>query len=170
MKLLNIGFIGGGMMTQIGHLPFYQDDPRCRVVAVCETRPSLIRALRNDFGIQAIIERHEDLLAVPEIDVVVISAPREATGPLTLAALEAGKHVITEKPMAHTYQQASQLVEMAKRMELSYSVGFMKRYDTGIQLAKKTISNLVQTNALGSLLTARIYDFSAELSDSRPGR
>src|SRR4051812_23133248 len=99
---IKIGFVGGGMIAQIGHLPFYLKDPRCDVAGITETRPSLMDALAQQFGATRIVKDHKALLADPGIKAVVISVPRAATGPLTLEALEAGKHVMAEKPMAHS--------------------------------------------------------------------
>jgi predicted dehydrogenase len=91
---------------------------------------------------------------------VIISAPRPATGPLTLAALEAGKHVLAEKPMAHSAAQAKTLVEVATARGLVYAVGFMKRYDPGVQAAKALFDAAVADGRWGRLLFARFYDFS----------
>lgn len=165
---MKIGFIGGGMMAQIGHLPFYMDDPRCEVVAVCESRPSLIVAIRELYKGVAIVENHEDILADTSIEAVVISVPRPATGPLVLSAIEAGKHVVSEKPMAHTLDQGRQLVAAAQNHGRQYHVGFMKRYDTGVQAAKTIFDLLRNGNRLGQLLTARFYNSSAEYAMSPP--
>src|SRR5258706_477349 len=96
---IKIGLVGGGMIAQIGHLPFYLNDPRCDVACIAEPRPSLMDALAQQVGAARLVKDHKALLADPDIKAVVISVPRAATGPLTLGALEAGKHVMTEKPM-----------------------------------------------------------------------
>jgi predicted dehydrogenase len=157
---VKIGFLGGGMIAQIGHLPFYLGDPRCEVRAIAESRPSLVDALTRKFGIKHIVRDHRVLLDDPEIQAVVISAPRAATGALTLEALEAGKHVMAEKPMAHSVEQAQKLVDAASRRKLVYAVGFMKRYDPGVQAAKALVDEVVADGRLGRMLLARFYDFS----------
>jgi predicted dehydrogenase len=157
---IRIGFLGGGMIAQIAHLPFYLADRRCEVVAVAESRPSLGEALSNQLGSGRVVTDHRALLADPAIQAVVISAPRAATGPLTLAALQAGKHVLAEKPMAHSAEQARRLVDAAAERKLIYAVGFMKRYDPGIEAAKALIDEVVAEERLGRMLLARFYDFS----------
>ncbi len=163
-----IGIIGGGMIAQIAHLPFYLSDSRCRVAAVAEFRPSLVAALTGAVGNAAIVADHDALLKDSAIDAVVISMPRSATGPITLAALEAGKHVMTEKPMAHTVEQAERLVGAGRARDLIYAVGYMKRYDPGIEAARQAFGSLLETQALGPLLFANFYDYSRNYAHPPP--
>lgn len=165
---IKIGFLGGGMMCQIGHLPFYRDDPRCDVACIAEPRPSLAAALRPQVGEMRVIADYGAMLEMPEIEAVVISAPRPATGPLTLEALRAGKHVLAEKPMAHTVEQAKRLVDAADADDLLYSVGYMKRFDPGIEAAARIFEELTQTGSLGDLVLARFYDFSKSYAVAPP--
>lgn len=148
------------MMAQVGHLPFYAADPRCVVSRICESRPSLVEALGQKFGRERIVADYAALLADDEIDAVIICAPRPATGPLTLSALTAGKHVLAEKPMAHSVAQARRLVDAATAKELTYAIGFMKRHDPGIQAAKSLFDQILADESLGRLLLARFHDFS----------
>jgi predicted dehydrogenase len=157
---VKIGFLGGGMIAQIGHLPFYLGDPRCDVRAIAESRPSLVDALARKFGVKHVVRDYRVLLDDPDIQAIVISAPRAATGALTLEALEAGKHVMAEKPMAHSAEQAQRLVDAASRRKLVYAVGFMKRYDPGVRAAKALVDEVVADGRLGRMLLARFYDFS----------
>jgi predicted dehydrogenase len=158
--LIKIGFIGGGMMAQIGHLPFYLADPRVEVVAVAEERPSLRAALSAKLGADRLLPHREALLTRSDIDAIVISSPRPATGPLTLEALSAGKHVLAEKPMAHSLAQARHLVEAAQEHKLVYAVGYMKLFDPGVVAAKAALDEMRASGRFGRLLLARVYDFS----------
>jgi predicted dehydrogenase len=157
---IKIGFLGGGMIAQICHLPFYLADPRCVVVRLAESRPSLVAAMRERLGAERVVGDHHALLKDPEISAIVISAPRPATGPLSLAALEAGKHVFAEKPMAHSAEQAQTLTEAATARGLTYAIGFMKRYDSGVQATKALFDAAIADGRLGRLVFARFYDFS----------
>jgi predicted dehydrogenase len=157
---IKVGFLGGGMIAQIAHLPFYLSDPRCEVACVAESRPSLVDALSRQLGPQRVVTDHRALLANHDIQAIVLCAPRAATGPLTLEALQAGKHVLAEKPMAHSVDQAQRLVDAATRGKLVYAVGFMKRYDPGVAAAKALLDETVADGRLGRMLLARFYDFS----------
>ena len=155
-------------MCQVGHLPFYRYDPRCGIACVAERRPSLVAALGAMVGEDRIVADHRTMLNMAEIDAVVISAPRAATGPLTLEALGAGKHVLAEKPMAHTAEQARRLVEVAEEKNLRYGVGYMKRFDPGIEAAVRTFEELKRNGRLGKLLLARFHDFSKSYAVAPP--
>ncbi len=159
-RCVKIGFIGGGMMCQVAHLPFYLGNRYCEVVAVAESRPSLVEALRHVVGQARVVNDYRSVLEDPAVDAVVISAPRPATGPLTLEALTAGKHVLAEKPMAHTFEQAERLVAAARDAGVLYSVGYMKRFDSGIERATEMLRQLRDSDRLGALLFARIFDYS----------
>jgi predicted dehydrogenase len=156
------------MMSQIGHLPFFLSDPRCHVVGIAESRRSLVEALGQDRRIRRIVPHHRELLADPQIDAVVISLPRAATAPVTLEALTAGKHVLAEKPMALTLEDARRLVDAAQSKHLTYAVGFMKRYDPSVQEARRLFRELCGGGRLGRLLVARFYNFSKVYAVSPP--
>lgn len=165
---ITVGMMGGGMIAQIAHLPFYVSDPRCLLLRICESRPSLVEALGKTFGPERIVGDYRTFLADDDIRAIIISAPRPATGPLTLAALTAGKHVLTEKPMAHSVEQAKQLVDAAAAKNLVYAIGFMKRYDPGIQAAKSLFERVNAEGHLGRLLFARFYDFANSYAVAPP--
>jgi len=157
---IRIGIIGGGMISQVAHLPFYFTDPRCEVIAIAESRPSLVSVLAKQYSAARIVSHHREILGDPQILAVVIVAPRPSMAPLALEALRAGKHVMMEKPMAHTAAQASQLIAAAEAANLVLAVGFMKRYDLGVQVARRVFAELQTSRRLGELLLARFYDFS----------
>jgi hypothetical protein len=77
-----------------------------------------------------------------------------------LEVLEAGKHVLVEKPMAHTIDQACRLVEAAAARQRIYAIAFMKRYDPGVQAAKMLLDDVLASGRLGKLLLARFYNYS----------
>lgn len=165
---LRIGIVGGGMISQIAHLPFYLADRRCEVWAVAESRPSLVRHLREAIGVGRVVEDPGELYADPAVSAIVIIAPRPATAPLALAALTAGKDVLVEKPMAHTVKQAVRLVDAARAKNRLLGVAFMKRYDAGVQAAKREFEHLLANRALGPLLLARFYDFARNYAHPPP--
>ncbi len=169
MKPLGLGFVGAGMIGQVAHLANYLDNPDCKVVALAELRPELGRLAAARHGVKKVYESHRDLLADTEVDAVVVVTRPHAHGPIVLDALEAGLHVLSEKPMAHTVEQALRLVEAAGRRKLTYAVGFMKRHDAGVQRAKAALDTLRASGELGRLLLLRAWcyggDFRRSTSD-----
>src|SRR5258706_15974669 len=99
---VRIGMIGAGMIGQLAHLSNYVRTPGCRVTALAELRPDLGKAAMDTFGVPKMYGSHREMLAANEIDATVVVTRRPATGPVVLDVLNAGKHVLSEKPMAHT--------------------------------------------------------------------
>lgn len=161
-KPLGLGFIGAGMVGQVAHIANYVDLDGCRVVALAELRPELGRRAAQRYGIERLYGSHHELLADKEIDGVVVVTRQPAHGPIVLDALDSGRHVLCEKPMAHTVEQAQRLVDAATRGNLRYAVGFMKRHDEGVQRAKALLDELRASGELGRILLLRAWCYGGE--------
>lgn len=155
---LGLGFVGVGMIAQVAHLPHYAADPRCRLVALAERRERMGRAVADHWHFDHCFVEQADLLAQDAVDAVIVVAPRAAVGPMVLEALQSGRHVLSEKPMAHTLAQAETLVAEAARQGVAYGVGFMKRHDPGVLAARQCLERLRDGGELGRLLGVRIYN------------
>lgn len=157
------------MISQVAHLAHFARNPACRVVCVADSRPELARRVSEKFSVPKAYASHCDLLADAEVEAVVVVAPRAATGPMVLDALTAGKHVLSEKPMAQTAEQAARLTRAAAESGVLYSVGFMKRHDSGVQQAKAMLDDLVESGELGPVVMTRCYDFCRGYGVKPPG-
>ena len=160
--MIRLGFIGGGFFSQVTHLPCYSKLPECRLAAACDIRPGIRDYLSEKFRIPYIYARPEELLEKTNVDAVVISLPRPCTGPAVEMALDAGKHVFSEKPMAMTYQQAKKLAEQSRKTGMTYSIGFMKRHDDGVAEYKSEIQKLLQSGNLGELQHVMLENFTTD--------
>lgn len=160
--MIGIGFVGGGMIGQLAHIGNFVDLPACRVCAIAELRPELGRQAAERFHIERVYPSHKELLADPAIDAVVVATRRPAIGPIVRDAFNAGKHVLSEKPMAPTRELAESLVKAATAARRKYAIGFMKRHDTGVQLAKKLVDEFRQSGELGRIILMRAYCFGGE--------
>src|SRR3954447_19172171 len=94
--VLRVGLIGAGGNTRLRHIPGLRALPEVELAAVCNRRPESTRAVAREYDIPRTYERWQDLLAAPEIDAIVIGTWPYLHCPITLQALEAGKHVLTE--------------------------------------------------------------------------
>lgn len=146
-------------MGQLAHIANYADLKSCRIKALAELRPKLRDLVANRYGIKDTYASHTELLADPEIEAVVVVTQRFLTGSIALDCLKKGKHVITEKPMASTYDQAKTLVDASNAAGSVYSVGYMKRYDAGVRYAKKALDSLLASNRLGQVRYVRSHCF-----------
>jgi len=166
---LRIGMIGAGMVGQLAHLANFVQIPECRVTALAELRPELGKLAAERFGIPRVYASHRDLLAADAADALVVVTRRPATGPIVLEALEAGKHVLSEKPMAHTGAQARRLAAAANARGLIYAIGFMKRHDSGTARAKQQFDDLIASGALGRVLMLRAWCHGGEFACGADG-
>lgn len=161
-RRLNVGMVGAGFVGQLAHLMNLTESRRCRVVALAELRPELRRRVAARYGIPRAYATHRELLKDPEVEAVVVVTPRGHTGPVALDCLKAGKHVLTEKPMAGTYRQGKTLVAAARKSRVNYAVGYMKRHDEGVQAAKRMLDALVKSGELGPVVFARAHCFMGD--------
>ena len=114
----NVAIIGLGFGAEF--IPIYQRHPNANLVAVCRRSEKGLREIGQAFGIEKCYTRFEDVLADPEVDFVHINTPIPDHGPMSIAALEAGKHVMCTVPMATTVDECRQIVELAQRTGLKY--------------------------------------------------
>jgi len=161
-KVVGIGFVGAGMVGQAAHLANFREIADCRVVALAELRPELGRIAASRFGVPKVYQSHRELLVDEEVQAVVVVTRPQAHGPIVLDALEAGRHVLSEKPMAHTLEQATRLVESARRRGRCYAVGYMKRHDAGVQQMKSMLDALRASGELGRIVLLRAYCFGGD--------
>ena len=161
-RKLNIGIIGAGLMGQLAHIKNYAAIEDCQIVALAEHRPILRKKVATMYGISKTYETHTELLKDPNVEAVVIITPRQFTGPVAYDCLMSGKHVLTEKPMAGTFEQGKRLVETAKKQKVKYVVGYMKRYDEGVLEAKNYLTSLIKDGDLGPILFVRAHCFMGD--------
>ena len=154
---LNVGMVGAGFIGQLAHLMNLTEIEQCRVVALAERRDELRAKVATRYEIPRAYRTHHELLRDPEVDAVVVVTPRAYSGPVTLDCLNAGKHVLCEKPMAGTHEQGCRLVEAARSRGVHYAVGYMKRHDAGVQAAKRILDELIVSGELGPVTFARAH-------------
>ena len=99
-RKIRLGIVGCGGICRGSHVPFYQNENRVEVVAVCDLLPERTAAIRAFFPAATAYADYRDLLARPEIDAIDICTPNDLHSEVAIAAFQAGKHVICEKPDA----------------------------------------------------------------------
>src|SRR5438309_1667709 len=113
-KNLRIGLVGAGGNTRARHIPGLRALPGVEIISVCNRRPSSTAAAAREFGIPRTFQRWQDLVSDPDIDAVVIGTWPYLHCPITLAALQAGKHVLTEARLSMNAAEAHQMLKAAK--------------------------------------------------------
>lgn len=141
-----VGVIGAGGIVQGAHLPAYQK-AGLPIRAITDIDQTKAQALADEFGIRHVYPSAEALIADPEIEVVDIAVPASEQPALVLAALDAGKHVLAQKPLATTVEAALELAEKAEASGLLVGVNQQLRCDEGMAAAYE----MVQRGWLGEL-------------------
>jgi predicted dehydrogenase len=136
---LRVGVLGAGAWAQHAHIPGWQRDPRCEIVAICDPRLDLAQDFAGQFSIPEATADWQALVARPDIDVIDIVTPSHTHLELAWAALEAGKHVLCEKPVAYDFRETLRASAFAKTKGLKTKLGFTFRYSPGVLYAKSLI-------------------------------
>lgn len=142
-------------------LPGMMRSEHCEITAIASRDLDRARAAAQTLGIPKAYGSYEELLADPEIDAIYNPLPNHLHVPWSIKALEAGKHVLCEKPIARTAAEAQTLVDAARRYpRLKVMEAFMYRHHPQWQRAK----DLVEEGAVGELRTIQSF-FSYRLVD-----
>jgi predicted dehydrogenase len=130
---LRVGVIGAGRWAASAHLPGWTRSPLCDVVMICDLDRDLAEQRAKQFNIPEVVTDYEQLLARREIDVVDIVTRGENHQELTFAALDAGKHVLVEKPVCHDYKDVWRAHRLAQSKRVKTKVGLTFRYAPAVQ-------------------------------------
>ncbi len=125
MKPLRCAVIGVGYLGKF-HAQKYAQLPGCELVAVADSRLDVAQAVAKPLGCRAVADYRELLGQVDAVSVVV---PTQAHHAVTLDFLRAGAHVLVEKPIAVTLEQADEMIEQAERSGLVLAVGHLERFN-----------------------------------------
>lgn len=154
-RRLKVGVIGCGGIAQMMHLPYLQNlSERFEVVALCDLSRGVLTAMGHRYHVPEARQflDYRDLIKLEDIDaVIILSAGNHAEQSLT--AIQAGKHVLVEKPMCFTLAEADAIIAAQKEANVKLMVGYMKRYDPGFVYAQNFIQSMediqyVQINTL----------------------
>ena len=124
---LGVGIIGAGSMAR-HHLAAWSQQPDCQVVAIYNRTLSKAQALAQEFGIPHVCEQVGALIGREDLDAVSIAMPHNLHHPLALAAIEAGKHVFCEKPLATALDDALDMWKRAEQAGVKTGVQFGHRF------------------------------------------
>lgn len=145
MSHYNIAIIGLGMGYR--HLQAVEKHPQAKVVAVCDIDIEKARAIAQKHGMPLAVSDYRELVDNLDIDVVIVASPDHFHREHTVAMLEAGKHVLCEKPMAPTVEECQLMVEAADRSHRKLMIGHIVRFTPIF----KTVKRLVDEGELGEI-------------------
>ena len=129
-RLIKVGIIGCGGIGTKKHMPALEKVADCEMVAFCDIIEERAIASAKEFGTPdaKVYTDYRELLADPEIEVVHVCTPNRSHSFITVDALEAGKHVMCEKPMAINSAEAKKMLDAAKRTGKKLTIGYQSRF------------------------------------------
>lgn len=136
---VRIGVLGCGQIAQAAHLPSVTRARNADLYAICDVSDELRERMATVFRPATTFADYDAMLADPLVDAVIVAIADQFHVPMAIRALEAGKHVLVEKPMAVTVEEAERLRDAVERTGRILHVGTNKRYDSGIAFARDFI-------------------------------
>ena len=136
---VRVGILGAGAWAKFAHIPGYKRDTRCELVAIADPVIERAQEFADEFGIPSVYGSHEELIAREDIHLVDVCTPSATHFTLSWAALEAGKHVLCEKPVAYDYTETLRAAAFARSKGLKTKLGFTFRYSPAMRYMKELI-------------------------------
>jgi predicted dehydrogenase len=149
---VRVALVGTGVIALQNHIPGIRLHPSGEVVALCDPDPRALRAASSASGVERTYADYRAVVEARDIDAVVIATPNHVHAPIALAALESGKHVLCEKPLAMGPAQAEQMALSAARLGLVNMTAFTYRFVPAI----RWMHRLLRDGTLGTLYHVRI--------------
>ncbi|HLS10133.1 Gfo/Idh/MocA family oxidoreductase [Lentibacillus sp.] len=158
MKTLRVGVIGCGSIAKTRHLPEYANNPNTEIIAVCDRGTGRGQEIAERYEARA-YTNYETMLVEESLDVISVCLPNYLHAPVSIAALNAGCHVLCEKPMATSRQEADDMIEAAERNGKKLMIGHNQRFVSSHQKAKM----LIESGEVG-----KIYSFRTTFGHGGP--
>ncbi len=159
MNPINTALCSFGMSGKLFHAPFISSNPRFNLYGVLERSKHLAK---ETYSTVKTFRSLDDLLADDHIELVIVNTPNITHYDFSKKVLQAGKHLIVEKPFTATVKEAKELIQLAKEKNVVISVYHNRRYDSDF----KTVKEILKAGSLGEIVEAEFhYDrYDPELS------
>jgi predicted dehydrogenase len=146
--IVRIGIVGNGRIAEADHIPGYLGAEGCKITALCDIRKDRMNGVQEKFPelkAAACFGKAADLFSSGLVDAVSICTPNDCHCPQTVAACKSGLHVLCEKPMAGTLEQATEMIEAARQAGVVLQINQSLRYNALYQ----AVANLAQDGSIG---------------------
>ena len=140
MKKIRVGIIGCGSISKHRHLPEYAANKNIEIAAVCDINEARAKGMAGQFGGKAYTD-YKELLADKDIDAVSVCTPNYLHASMSIDALNAGKHVLCEKPMAVSREEAESMIEAAEKNNKKLMIAHNQRFVPSHEKARRMIQS-----------------------------
>jgi predicted dehydrogenase len=147
MSKLKVAIIGCGQIARTQHIPAYVSSGMVEIKYLCDVMKDRADTLAEEFNVPYTTNDFNEVLADPEIDAISVCTPNASHAPTTIAALNAGKHVLCEKPAAMNYEEVLAMKAAADQNKKILNIGVVNRFNTAVNKIKQ----LIEDGELGEL-------------------
>ena len=155
MAKIGVAIIGAGGIALANHLPGLALCPDTRIVAVCDTDPGTLERAKSAAGVSIGSTDWHQIVGREDVNAVIICTPNHLHGPIALAAIGFGKHVLCEKPISMNGAEAQQMWSSAEAANLRHMTAFTYRFVPALRYC----AHLVQQGAVGTPYHFRVQRF-----------
>ncbi len=142
---IRIGIIGAGAVSDYHHVPGIRLDPRAELVAACDFNPDLLKQRERDWGLKFTSTDALEVINHPEVDALIIATPNDLHHAQSIAAAQAGKHLMCEKPLALNAKQVKEMYEAARDNGVVHMTAFTYRFAPSMRY----LDHLLKSGILG---------------------
>ncbi|HEX7063692.1 MAG TPA: Gfo/Idh/MocA family oxidoreductase [Bacillales bacterium] len=150
MGKLKVGVIGAGSISDM-HLQSYGKNQKAEVYAVCDLNEERAKEKAQKYGAAKVYADYQELLQDKEVEAVSICTWNNSHAEIAIDALNAGKHVLVEKPLSTSVEKAEKLEEAVRASGKQLQVGFVRRYDPNVKMIKQ----MIEAGELGEIYYAK---------------
>lgn len=140
-KIIGVCLIGSGRAGMIHAENFKSRVANGRVVAVCDPIEEAAKNACKELQVDTCYLDYREALKDQNVDAVIVASPTKYHRDIVVAAANAGKHILCEKPMAMTVKECDEMIEAAEKNKVKLQIGFMRRFDQGFIEAKEIIES-----------------------------
>ena len=157
---LRVGVIGTGAIAKYRHLPEYAAREDVEIVALCDIIKEKADKLAVRYGVESVYTDYKQMIENEELDAVSVCTPNYLHAEISIFALNHGLHVLVEKPMATSLDEANAMIEAAKKQERVLMVGQNQRLAPMHVLAKRSLKAVCWAKSTRSELSSVTQDQS----------
>ncbi|MCL2099115.1 MAG: Gfo/Idh/MocA family oxidoreductase [Oscillospiraceae bacterium] len=140
MEKIKVAVIGCGTIANAAHIPSYMKNEKTEILYFCDIIPERAEEAVKKYNCGKAVTDYREVIADPLVDAVSVCTPNDMHMPISIAALEAGKQVLCEKPSARTYAEAKKMQEAQAKTGNMLSIGVVNRFNPGVGKIKELIT------------------------------
>ena len=138
-RKVRIAVVGAGHVAQVAHIPVYKSHPNVELTAVVDQDPIKARRIQEQHGFELVFDDFTAMLKSSDVDAVDICTPNYLHAPMAITALRSGRHVLCEKPLARTMDEASRMVEESEKSGRILMTALNNRFREDVQVLHKFV-------------------------------